>query len=177
MPERRHFHTEEQLKDHGFRRKPRKAGKAWDVALQLASLRRKSGMSQKELAKRLRTSQQQISRLESLSYEGHSLSMLRRIADVLGATVHVEIHGRKQPTVVAEATPIYRVKGDTVGKRNDLQEFEMDFLREGKIDVARNFRIVEALYKEAVTLGIFPLKIPLDGIEVDLRIAKVVNRV
>ena len=32
---------------------------------------------QKELAKRVGTSQQQISRLESTSYEGHSLSMLR----------------------------------------------------------------------------------------------------
>jgi transcriptional regulator with XRE-family HTH domain len=177
MPERRNFYTEDQLKDPGFRGKSRKAGKAWDVALQLASLRRKSGMSQKELAKRLKTSQQQISRLESPSYEGHSLSMLRRIADVLGATVHVEIHGNKQLTVVAEAIPIYRVKGDTVGKRNDLQKFEMDFLREGKIDMARNFRIVEALFKEAVTLGVLPSKNPMDGIEVDLRIAKVVNRV
>jgi len=33
------------------------------------------------------TSQQQISRLESTSYEGHSLSMLRRVAEVLGTTV------------------------------------------------------------------------------------------
>jgi hypothetical protein len=36
---------------------------------------------------------------------------------------------------------------------------------------------VDALYKEAVTLGIIPLKNPLDGIEVDLKIAKVINRV
>jgi transcriptional regulator with XRE-family HTH domain len=173
------LYLEEQLKDPNLGRKFRKAGKAWDVAFQLASLRKKSGMSQKELAKRVRTSQQQISRLESPSYEGHSLSMLRRIADVLGATVHVEIQGRTQQTlaVVAEARAIYRVKGNTVGKGNDLQKFEMDFLREGKINIARNFHIVEALYKEAVTLGIIPLKNPLDGIEVDLKIAKVVNSV
>ena len=177
MRRRRKFdlYLEDQLKDPNLRKKPRKAGKAWDVALQLGSLRKKSGMSQKELAKRLRTSQQQISRLESPSYEGHSLSMLRRIADVFGATVHVEIHGKKQATVVAEPRPIYRVEGDTVGKRSDLQEFELDFLRREKVNVARNLRIVEALFKEAVTLGIIPLKNPLDGIEVDLRIAKVVN--
>ncbi len=168
------LYLEDQVKDPNLRKKP---GKAWDVALQLASLRKKSGMSQKELAKRLRTSQQQISRLESPSYEGHSLSMLRRIADVLGATVHVEIHGKKRPTVVAEAIPSYRVGGDTVGKRNDLQEFELDFLRREKVNVARNLRIVEALFKEAVTLGIIPLKNPLDGIEVDLKIAKAVNSV
>jgi transcriptional regulator with XRE-family HTH domain len=168
---------EEQAKNPSFRGKFRKAGKAWDVALQLASLRKKTGMSQKELAKRLRTSQQQISRLESPFYEGHSLSMLRRIADVLGATVRVEIQGKEQPTVVAETRAIYRAKGTALGKRSDLQKFEMDFLREGKIDIARNFRIVEAFYKEAVTLGIIPLKKPLDGIEVDLKIAKVVNSV
>jgi hypothetical protein len=105
--------------------------------------------------------------------------MLRRVADVLGATVHVDIQGQKQktPPVVAEARAIYRVRGNAVGKRSDLQKFEMDILREGKINIVKNFRIVEALYKEAVTLGIIPLKNPLDGIEVDLKIAKVVNSV
>ena len=59
------------------------------MALQIAALREKAGLSQKELARKLKTSQQQISRLESPSYEGHSLSMLRRVADALGATVRV----------------------------------------------------------------------------------------
>jgi hypothetical protein len=36
---------------------------------------------------------------------------------------------------------------------------------------------VEALYKEAVTLGVIPLKNPLEGIEVDLKIAQVINSV
>ncbi len=173
------LHTEQQLKSPDFRGKFRKPGKAWDVAIQLASLRKKSGLSQKQLAKRVSTSQQQISRLESPSYEGHSLSMLRRVADVLGATVHVEIQGQKQQTlpVVAEARVIYRVKGKDVRKRSELQKFELDFSREEKADVVRNLHIVEALYKEAVTLGIIPLKNPLDGIEVDLKIAKVVNSV
>jgi transcriptional regulator with XRE-family HTH domain len=167
----------EQLKNPGFAERFKKAGEAWDVAVKLASLRKKAGMSQKQLAKRVKTSQQQISRLESPLYEGHSLSMLRRVADVLGATVHVEIQGQKQKTlpVVAEARAIYRVKRKDVDKRSYFQKFEMDLLREGKIDIVRNFQIVEALYKEAVTLGIIPLKNPLDGIEVDLKIAKVVN--
>jgi len=173
------LYIEEQLKDPDFREKFRKAGEAWDVAIQLASLRKKSGMSQKELAKLVRTSQQQISRLESPSYEGHSLSMLRRVADVLGATVHVEIQGKKQqtPPVVAEARAIYRVKSKDVRKRSELQKFELDFLRKEKVDIVRNLHIVEGLYKEAVTLGIIPLKNPLDGIEVDLKIAEVVNSV
>ena len=169
----------EQLKDPGFKEKFIKAGEPWDVAIQLASLRKASGLSQRGLAKRVGTSQQQISRLESLSYEGHSLSMLRRVADVLGATVHVEIKASKQqtPPVVAEAKAGYRVKSKDLRKRSELLKFEFDFLREEKVDILRNLHIVEALYKEAVTLGIIPLKNPLDGIEVDLKIAKVVNRV
>ena len=169
----------EQLKDPDFAERFKKAGEAWDVAIKLASLRKASGLSQKELAKRVGTSQQQISRLESPSYEGHSLSMLRRVAEVLEATVHVEIQGKKQqtPPVVAAAKAIYRVKSKDVGKRSEFQKFELDFLRKEKVDIVRNFHIVEALYKEAVTLGVIPLKNPLDGIEVDLKIAKVVNRV
>jgi len=86
----------EQLQDVDFAAKFREAGEAWDIALKLASLRKASGLSQKELARRVGTSQQQISRLESPSYEGHSLSMLRRVADVLGANIQVEIQPKKQ---------------------------------------------------------------------------------
>ena len=172
-------YLEEQIKNPDFADRFRKAGKAWDLAIQLVSLRRKAGLSQKELAKRVGTSQQQISRLESPSYEGHSLSMLRRVAEVLGATVRVEIQGKKHqpPPIVAEAKSIYRVKSKELLKRSGLLKFELDFLRKEKVDIVRNFHIVEALYNEAVTLGIIPLKNPLDGIEVDLKIAKVVNSV
>ena len=62
--------------------------------------------------------------------------------------------------------------------RNDeLQLFEMEFLRRGKLDVVRNFKIEEALYQEAVSLGIIPLKNTLDGLEVDIKIARTINRV
>jgi hypothetical protein len=44
---------------------------------------------------KLKTSQQQISRLESPGYEGHSLGMLRRVAKVLNARVHVTIEAKK----------------------------------------------------------------------------------
>jgi len=103
-----------QLKDPGFAQKFIKAGEAWDVAIQLVSLRKKAGLSQKELAKRVGTSQQQISRLESPSYEGHSLSMLRRVAEVLGGTVRVAIQHKKEQAfslpMVAEPKSIYKVK-------------------------------------------------------------------
>ncbi len=85
------LYLEEQLKAPVFAERYEKAGEAWDVALQLAALREKAGLSQKELARKLHTSQQNISRLESPCYEGHSLTMLRRAAEVLGATVRVTL--------------------------------------------------------------------------------------
>jgi hypothetical protein len=62
-------------------------------------------------------------------------------------------------------------------RNSEFQKFEIEFVRRAKVDIMRNFHIVDALYNEAVALGIIPLKNPLDGIEVDLKIAKVVNSV
>ena len=106
------LYLEEQLKNPDFAERFKKAGEAWDVALKLTYLRKASGLSQKELARQVGTSQQQISRLESPSYEGHSLSMLRRVAEVLGATLHIEIQQKRTQKIpiVAEKRSIYRVK-------------------------------------------------------------------
>jgi len=82
-------YLKQQLKDSQFAERFQNAGEAWDVALKLAALRKQAGLSQQELARRLNTTQQQISRLESPSYEGHSLSMLRRVAAELGAEIEI----------------------------------------------------------------------------------------
>ncbi len=79
----------QQMHDPEFAKRFEQAGEAWDVALQIAALRQQAGLTQKELARRLKTSQQQISRLESPGYAGHSLATLRRVADALSARVHV----------------------------------------------------------------------------------------
>ena len=91
-----HF-LEQQLADSAFAKRFRAAGEAWDVSLQVAHLRRRAGISQKELAARLKTSQQQISRLESTAYEGHSLSMLRRVAHALNGRVRVIFEPEEKP--------------------------------------------------------------------------------
>ncbi len=62
-------------------------------------------------------------------------------------------------------------------KAKKFREFELTLLRKDKIDIKRNIKIVEALYKEAVALGVIPLRDPLDGLDVAIRIAKVVNSV
>jgi DNA-binding XRE family transcriptional regulator len=80
---------EKELRDPEFAERFRQAGEAWDVAMNLAALREKAGLSQSELARRIGTTQQQISRLESPAYEGHSLTMLRRVARALDSHVKV----------------------------------------------------------------------------------------
>ena len=52
-------------------------------------LRTASGLSQRELARRVGTSASVICRLEDANYQGHSLSMLRRMAEALGHRVEI----------------------------------------------------------------------------------------
>lgn len=60
-----------------------------EIARKIYDLRTKAGLTQKELAKRVGTTASVISRLEDADYEGHSLSMLRRIASALGKKVEI----------------------------------------------------------------------------------------
>jgi transcriptional regulator with XRE-family HTH domain len=111
-------YLDEQLKDPAFAARFERAGEAWDVALQIAALRTQAGLSQKDLAKLLKVSQQQISRLESPGYEGHSLSTLRSVAKALHARVRVtfEPEGKSAGTRVAEAAAVYRAGRTKGGK-------------------------------------------------------------
>ncbi|MBI3920353.1 MAG: helix-turn-helix transcriptional regulator [Armatimonadetes bacterium] len=102
----------EQMKDPEFAARFERANEDWDIALQLTTLRQQAGLSQKELARRVGTSQQQISRLESANYEGHSLSTLRRIAQVLDAKVRVvfDTEDTRSGMSVAESRVTYRAR-------------------------------------------------------------------
>lgn len=104
-----------QLADPAFAARFAAAGEAWDVSLRIAALRERAGLSQQQLAAALHTSQQQISRLESPGYEGHSLAMLRRVAAALGARVTVSFDpippgAAPASGIVAESPAPYRVK-------------------------------------------------------------------
>src|SRR5438105_4826687 len=59
------------------------------VAQLIYAARNKAGLSQAELAERIGTKQSVISRLEDADYEGHSLSMLHRIAAALGQCMEI----------------------------------------------------------------------------------------
>ena len=68
------------------------------VARKVYELRTEAGLSQRKLAKLVGTTASVICRLEDADYEGHSLSMLNRIAAAVGKRVQitfVPIEGEK----------------------------------------------------------------------------------
>jgi len=58
-----------------------------------------------------------------------------------------------------------------------LEKLERAWIKKEPINITRNFKLFEAMYEEARALGIFPPKDPLEGIEIDIKIAKVVNAI
>ncbi len=62
-----------------------------EVARTIYELRKKAGLTQKELGHIVGTTQSVISRLEDADYEGHSLSMLHRIAMALNRRLSVQM--------------------------------------------------------------------------------------
>ncbi len=60
-----------------------------NVAEEIYSARIRAGLTQRQLAERVKTQQSAIARLEDSDYEGHSLKMLERIAFALGARVEI----------------------------------------------------------------------------------------
>lgn len=70
-----------------------------EVARKIYGLRQKAGLTQQELAKLVGTTPSVISRLEDADYEGHSLSMIRRLAAALDKRVEirfVSVHRKVQ---------------------------------------------------------------------------------
>ena len=58
-----------------------------------------------------------------------------------------------------------------------LSEFNKDELRAERLTYFESLRLFEGMWKEGVSLGVLPLKEPLEGIEVDIKIARILNRV
>ena len=70
------------------------------VAQMIYDARHKAGLTQKQLAELIGTKQQVIARLEDADYEGHSLTMLQRIAAALGRRLEVAmtpVRRRRKP--------------------------------------------------------------------------------
>ena len=72
-----------------------------DVGQKIYDLRKKAGLTQKQLADKIGTSQSVISELEDASYEGNSLEMLTGVFLALGRRMNISIvsprtHRRRQ---------------------------------------------------------------------------------
>ena len=83
-------YLKEQLKDPEVRRAYEEEGVFVELAIQIVHLRQQKGLSQRKLAKRLHTSQQTISRLESPRNGSLSLRTLVKLAHALGKDLKVQ---------------------------------------------------------------------------------------
>jgi len=64
-----------------------------------------------------------------------------------------------------------------ISNRAKLDQFEKDLVARTKPNYRKNLAIVEALYKEYLKLHGKKRADPLEGIEVKIRLAKVINSV
>lgn len=77
------------MKNSAFRKAYKESKLEYQIARALIKARLEQGMTQKELAKRLKTKQSVISRVENAKTVP-SLSFLKRLAGVLKASLQVE---------------------------------------------------------------------------------------
>src|SRR5277367_46705 len=67
-----------------------------ELARKIYELREQAGLTQKRLAKLVGTTASVISRLEDSDYEGHSLTMLKRIAAAVNKRVEIRFVSRNE---------------------------------------------------------------------------------
>ena len=82
----------EELKDKEFSKFYDEEGRKLEIGYKIALLREKLGITQKQLAEKIKTSQTVISRLESGDYWQCSLKTLQKIAIATGT--HLDINFR-----------------------------------------------------------------------------------
>jgi DNA-binding XRE family transcriptional regulator len=71
------------------------------VARKISVLRKRASLTQQRLAKLVGTSTSVICRLEDADYQGHSLAMLRRIANALNLRIELRFVDANRKTKVA----------------------------------------------------------------------------
>ena len=58
-----------------------------------------------------------------------------------------------------------------------VQRFEEELIKKEKLNLTKNFQIMDAMYREARALGVISMKDPLSEWSIDVKIARVVNYV
>lgn len=70
------------------------------VARKIYALRKRAGITQQQLAKLVGTTTSVICRLEDADYQGHSLAMVRRVANALNKRVELRfVDANRRPKV------------------------------------------------------------------------------
>ena len=77
--------------DPKMRRLIAEAAVQFDIAQLVYDARTGANLTQAQLARKIGTTQSVISRLEDADYRGHSLTILRRIAEALGLRLEVRL--------------------------------------------------------------------------------------
>lgn len=77
--------------DPTLRERLERAGRAWNIAFQMYDLRKKTGLTQTQLAKIVGTRQSNIARIESADYTGYTLKTLEKVANALKARLEIKI--------------------------------------------------------------------------------------
>ena len=67
-----------------------------ELARKIYELREQAGLTQAKLARKIGTTESVISRLESSDYTGHSLKMLKRIAEAVNKRVEIRFVPRNE---------------------------------------------------------------------------------
>lgn len=80
----------EDLKDSEFRAHYEEERRVLQLAMKIARLREKKGLTQAAFAKLMGTSQQAVSRIESGEYEGFTLKTLEKIAEATGTRLKID---------------------------------------------------------------------------------------
>jgi len=81
---------QQELKDAEFKKAFEEEEVFSSIAIALAKLREEEGLTQKELARRMHTSQQMVARLENLDNKSCSLKTLVRAARVLNKRLMIK---------------------------------------------------------------------------------------
>ena len=77
-----------------------------EMAQAIYDARNEAGLTQQKLADLVGTTQSAIARLEDSDYNGHSLSMVQRIAEALGRRVEVKLVPLKRVSRRSGASPL-----------------------------------------------------------------------
>jgi transcriptional regulator with XRE-family HTH domain len=128
-----------------------------EVARTIHELREQAGLSQKQLADRVETTQSVISRLEDADYEGHSLSMLNRIAKALNQRVEVVMGPKERKQVSITLTVTKSVVREVNGGRAYQRQIA---IRGGSPELLAVIRKASARNRVAVAVnGVFQLSV------------------